>query len=500
MGCSGVASVDSTEGSITGQVTLFGRRVPASTAEADDKAVELGVRFTSSSDGQIRGVRFYKGAGNTGVHVGHLWSSSGRQLASVTFQNETSSGWQRALLAAPVPLTKGTQYIVSYFAPSGHYAADVGYFATTGHTSGPLYAPRDGEGGGNGLYAYGASGGFPSSTWQSTSYGVDVIVVPVANLDAGTPPPADGGTPPPLTDGGTPPPPPPPPPDAGTPSATKNCAPSPHLCGFPDGTNTGVPAGVVLRKVPSQLDSGPGWHWDYTYGFIRADQAGAVLDGLDVVGEVSVMAANVTVKNCRIVNIGDSSFGITVRPGADNAVIQDSTIRGADAAAGRVCAGVKVWGVNSLLVQRLDISAASTGIQTDIGTVQDNYVHDMGFKAGDHVNGFTSNSGGAGLLVRHNTFLNSFGQTDAISLFEDFGEQKNATVDDNLMAGGGYSLYAGANPGGAATSQIRITRNRFSRLYYSTGGSYGPYTAFDPAGSGNVWDGNVWDDSGEPVP
>ena len=133
------------------------------------------------------------------------------------------------------------------------------------------------------------------------------------------------------------------------------------------------------------------------------------------------------------------------------------------------------------------------------GLIQDNYIHDMGYKSGDHLNGITSNGSTALLTIRHNTVLNSFDQTDAISLFEDFGVQANRTIDNNLVAGGGYTIYGGANPGGAATSNIHITNNRFSRLYYPNGGSYGPVTAYAPSGAGNTWTGNIWDDTLTPV-
>ena len=32
------------------------------------------MKFRSSTNGFITGLRFYKGAQNTGTHIGHLWS------------------------------------------------------------------------------------------------------------------------------------------------------------------------------------------------------------------------------------------------------------------------------------------------------------------------------------------------------------------------------------------------------------------------------------------
>ncbi len=56
---------------------------------ADTAAVTLGVRFSPTVDGTVTGVRFYKGPGNTGTHVGTLWSAAGTQLATATFTGES---------------------------------------------------------------------------------------------------------------------------------------------------------------------------------------------------------------------------------------------------------------------------------------------------------------------------------------------------------------------------------------------------------------------------
>jgi len=134
------------------------------------------VKFTTDSDGWVSGVRFYKGTGNTGTHVGSLWDASGNLLGQVTFSNETSTGWQQAVFAAPVPVTAGTTYIASYFAPNGDYAYDSAAFATAGVDRPPLHAPQSSAvSGGNGVYLYGASPGFPASSFNATNYWVDVV-------------------------------------------------------------------------------------------------------------------------------------------------------------------------------------------------------------------------------------------------------------------------------------------------------------------------------------
>jgi hypothetical protein len=148
---------------------------PSVLADSDSGSVELGVKFRTNVAGRITGLRFYKGPGNTGTHVAHLWSASGSLLASATFGSETETGWQQANFPTPVNVTANTVYVASYLAPNGHYSADTGYFASGAFNRGPLQALADGDSGGNGVYVYTATGAFPSSTWMSANYWVDVV-------------------------------------------------------------------------------------------------------------------------------------------------------------------------------------------------------------------------------------------------------------------------------------------------------------------------------------
>ena len=137
--CGGSGSEHSTSEKALGEaVSLWSdAEVPGAFATQDSSAMELGLKFRTSVPGNLTGVRFYKALENTGTHVGSLWTEAGSPLASVTFSNETASGWQSASFAAPVALQPGTVYVVSYFAPNGHYAGESGYFAAAGRTSGP---------------------------------------------------------------------------------------------------------------------------------------------------------------------------------------------------------------------------------------------------------------------------------------------------------------------------------------------------------------------------
>jgi len=147
---------------------------PSLVTDPDTASVELGMKFRAEVDGLVTGVRFYKGPRNTGTHVGRLWSSSGQLLAQATFTSETASGWQQVDFASPVAIQPNTTYVVSYYAPVAQYSVDEWYFQTD-YTNGPLRALADGEDGSNGVYRYGPGGGFPTSTWRSGNYWVDVV-------------------------------------------------------------------------------------------------------------------------------------------------------------------------------------------------------------------------------------------------------------------------------------------------------------------------------------
>jgi hypothetical protein len=163
-------------------VSLLGSAVPRVSSASDSASVELGVRFSSDVAGSVTGLRFFKGAGNTGTHTGSLWSTGGRRLAKATFRAESRSGWQSVTFAHPVPVAAHTGYVASYYAGHGHYAADHGYFSTERHR-GVLHARATT----NGLFRYGSGGGFPTRSYKATNYYVDVSFTPTARPASTTP-------------------------------------------------------------------------------------------------------------------------------------------------------------------------------------------------------------------------------------------------------------------------------------------------------------------------
>ncbi|MET3898989.1 hypothetical protein ABIB57_002941 [Devosia sp. UYZn731] len=174
----------------TGTTLFATNATPANANVNDASSVELGMRFTVATNGTINGMRFYKGAQNTGTHTGTLWTSTGTQLGTVTFTNETASGWQSASFSNPIAVAAGTSYVVSYHTSIGFYSATAAYFGAA-TSNGGITAPANTGGAGNGVFAYGSATSFPSGSYNATNYWVDVYyqnaanIAPVANNDSG---------------------------------------------------------------------------------------------------------------------------------------------------------------------------------------------------------------------------------------------------------------------------------------------------------------------------
>ena len=297
-----------------------------------------------------------------------------------------------------------------------------------------------------------------------------------------------------------------------TPSALgPSCASAPSRCGYPDGTNTGVPAGVSLVKVPSQVSSGPGWEWSDVYGAVVTTAAGAVISGLDVAGGVQVMHPNVTVKNSRITACGgvDDGDAVGVRYRTDlgyfgsDATIVHNTINGSPSGCDhRARSGVRdVFGeAPNLTVTANDISGTGNGVTIEFsGVVSDNWIHDLGHLAGDHHSGLSTHGGAVSVVYRHNTVLlygmpqpGGGGVSAALTIYADFGHAQNVTLQDNFVSGGAYTIFAG-NSGNeysasSPATNIKVLGNRLVCGQWD----YGPVAFYTPA-SGNEFSGNYCD-------
>ncbi|AFY40834.1 N,N-dimethylformamidase beta subunit family domain-containing protein [Nostoc sp. PCC 7107] len=155
--------------------TLFSNQVPSITNFTEPgNTYELGMKFRSARTGNITKIRFWKAPSETGTHVGKLWTATGQLLTSVTFTNETASGWQEQTLDQPILIQDNTTYVVSVNINS-HYVATYDELATS-IVNGDLSSVADDN---NGVFNS-TPGAFPSNSYRNTNYyrDVDFVYVP----------------------------------------------------------------------------------------------------------------------------------------------------------------------------------------------------------------------------------------------------------------------------------------------------------------------------------
>jgi len=233
-----------------------------------------------------------------------------------------------------------------------------------------------------------------------------------------------------------------------------NCINVPSACGYPDATNTGVPAGATLTNS----------------GCITVNTAGAVIQNLNIVDcNITVNANNVTIRNVRI-------SGCTYYPidysGRTGLVVEDTTI------AMDCDVATAALSFDNYIARRINVSGTADGFKANGNvTIEDSYIHDLAVTQDSHNDGIQT-TGGSGVTVRHNT-CKMAGQGVCIQ----FGPSDSGwLVTNNLFNGEGWIIN-----GNNGTSNSTFTNNRFTR------------TGFGPAsitGSGNTWSGNYYDDNG----
>lgn len=255
-------------------------------------------------------------------------------------------------------------------------------------------------------------------------------------------------------------------------SALRNCLAHPSACGYPDGSNTGVPPGITLRS------SGP----------LTLAQPGQVVSGLDITGGVVITASNVVVKNSRIHNV-DNYAAIIVRGNVGGVVISHVEIDGGN----QTPSVVGITG-SGFTADAVNIHGTADGIDAGSNVIVENsWIHDLWVADGDHTDGVQT-SGGAHLLIAHDTIDATGAATNsAVIMGADLGDLADTTLRDCLLDGGTYTVYAGADPG-YNSGVITIVDNR-----YGDHAQYGPNSFRPSAGGTIVFNGNVWDRDGTPL-
>lgn len=246
---------------------------------------------------------------------------------------------------------------------------------------------------------------------------------------------------------------------------------------FPDASNTG-PTGPLT--------------------VVNGDQAyrtaGQVVENVEIrASNLYVAANNVTFRNCKIVYTGalDAQFTlVNIISGVSGTRFETCELDGQS----KVSRAIK--GIDGVYVSGTEIHHTGNAVEvSDKVTVVNSYLHDIVSAPGTdwHADGIQTRDGSASdILIQHNTILLTGGETGAVYVLGAAGDTlTNVLVDNNLMAGGSYTVYLGAG----TLNNVRATNNHFSTRYWPKVGQYGIWY-----GSGNVTrTGNVIHETGAPV-
>jgi hypothetical protein len=218
--------------------------------------------------------------------------------------------------------------------------------------------------------------------------------------------------------------------------------------------------------------------------------ANTVIDAQDIRGCVEVDAPGVVIKRSKI--SADCFYVIySHQTSGTPLTVQDSEID---------CQnhnGTAVGDLN-ITVLRSNIHGCENGFDVDGNlTVQDSYIHDLTQTGADpHTDGIQITPVGHDIHIVHNTiyaFTNGVDGTSAI--IEPDADLTNVWIQDNLVAGGAYTIYCRANDK-SYPSSWHMLNNHFSTIEHATVGAYGPMT--DCLGEPNV-SGNVYHETGDLV-
>jgi hypothetical protein len=278
-------------------------------------------------------------------------------------------------------------------------------------------------------------------------------------------------------------------------AAATGCFSKPSACGYPDATTAGVPAGTALTTVSSVTLS-----------------SGQTLEGKTVTNGVRVTGPNVTIRNSVIKTPsgGNGNTAIELANGATNFTIEHSEVTGNGSKTN--APESNVWNhYNNAGFKVIDsyLHGVPDNIEGSVAEVRDSFIAVDAEYSGAHSENIYLC--GASAKVVHSTLYNFSDETSLIFGDGICGKGNTVTVEDSMLAGGGYMLQPNAK---GVSAPVRIVDNRVGRClttarqdsgggyvcasgadangYWPRGGHYGLDTEL---GKEAVWSGNVWDDN-----
>ncbi|GAA0932742.1 hypothetical protein GCM10009558_108590 [Virgisporangium aurantiacum] len=268
---------------------------------------------------------------------------------------------------------------------------------------------------------------------------------------------------------------------------SSSAAGSPRYNGYPDASNTGVPAGTKLSNY-----SGP----------CTITVTGTVVEAKTVNCDTfEVRARNVVIRKSKI-----NGILVTTERQSFSFTLEDSEVN-----AGLV--GRAAVGSTNITIRRSNIHGGQTSVACAGNCdIRDSYLHGQQMPAGSdwHLGAFLANDvstdGKTNATLIHNTIIcdnpgneQGGGCSGDINLYPDFGPISNITLRDNLFGaneGISYCVYGGSSKKEYASgvNTIVFVNNVVQRGKNKKCGYWGAVTSFDPSRPGNRWENNRWDD------
>lgn len=235
---------------------------------------------------------------------------------------------------------------------------------------------------------------------------------------------------------------------------------------WPGPANTGVSPGTTLTQTAGMTITEPGQR----------------LEGLDILGCVTISASDVVIRDSRIrCEAGERSV-VKVGPGVEGVLLENVEVDGLQASSNAVAG-------SGYVLRRGNIHGSADGIRVGSNTVIElSWVHDLARAPGSH-NDAIQSVVGRSITIRGN-HLQPFSDDandphNAAVLFgPDRGPVVGVSIHDNRLDGGNYTVQG-------TGEQVLVEGNEFTRRHR--------YGAINVHGRDVVVEANVYTD-GTPVP
>jgi hypothetical protein len=238
-------------------------------------------------------------------------------------------------------------------------------------------------------------------------------------------------------------------------------------------------------------------------GDLQTAYDGQVIEKMDIRGNLRILHDNVIVRDTRVMMT--HTYGLDARP--MNGVCPTGTLYEYVEVDGRNAADVHVpvygencaWTLDHARVH--NVGAAIHVVRNN--TVSNSYIYSSRGETVDiHRNAIQHHGGYGNNIVNNTLYCEGNGCSSALALYGEVAAVQDILIEHNLLAAtAGYCTYTGSlsykpYPNG---SNVRYIDNHFSTRYFPACGRAGVVEGSTAAVRGNVWQGNIWHETGQPI-